>query len=136
MIKTALVAMTVIGCDCDARLCEYISESPAQWASVEACEAAVKTKVVQSPGVDYPLVTGICRVVAEPQAAPATTVVERIELDQKDGRSLYKTVQNGGGVVLRKTADGYSVVKAGLGWTADRLMPTSLTAWLRTPEIN
>jgi hypothetical protein len=71
-----------------------------------------------------------------PQSDQIPPVSGTIELDQKDGRSLCKTVQNGGGVVLRKTADGYSVVKAGLGWTADRLMPTSLTAWLRTPDAN
>jgi hypothetical protein len=131
MIKTTLVAMTVIGCDCDARLCEYISESPPQWASVEACEAAVKSKVVQSPGIDYPLVTGICRVVAEPrEAVPATTIVERTEPYQKHDRSLYETVRDSGGVMLRKTAYGYSAVKTGLSWTAERLTPTALTAWL------
>ncbi|WP_313956128.1 hypothetical protein [Mesorhizobium amorphae] len=34
MIKTALVAMTIVGWDCDAKLCEYIGETPAKWSTV------------------------------------------------------------------------------------------------------
>ena len=34
MIKTALVTMTIVGCDCDAKLCEYIGETPAKWATI------------------------------------------------------------------------------------------------------
>ena len=46
VIKTALVAMTIVGCDCDANLCEFIAETPAQWTSVADCEAAMRSQIV------------------------------------------------------------------------------------------
>lgn len=61
MIKTALVAMTIVGCDCDAKLCEYIGETPAKWATVADCEAAMKSQMLHERNFNYPLVSGICR---------------------------------------------------------------------------
>lgn len=69
MIKTALVAMTIVGCDCDAKLCEYIGETPAKWSTVADCEAAMKNQMLQHrKGFSYPVVSGICRTV-QPQTA-------------------------------------------------------------------
>ncbi|MER8708056.1 hypothetical protein [Mesorhizobium sp. M0296] len=62
MIKTALVAMTIVGCDCDARLCEYIGETPAKWSTIAECEAAMKSQMLHERNFDYPLVSGICRI--------------------------------------------------------------------------
>ena len=62
MIKTALVAMTIVGCDCDAKLCEYIGETPAKWATIADCEAAMKSQMLHQRNFNYPMVSGICRV--------------------------------------------------------------------------
>lgn len=61
VIKTALVAMTIVGCDCDAKLCEYIGETPAKWATIADCEAAMKSQILRQRNFNYPLVSGICR---------------------------------------------------------------------------
>ncbi|CDX15792.1 conserved hypothetical protein [Mesorhizobium sp. ORS 3324] len=61
MIKTALVAMTIVGCDCDAKLCEYLGETPAKWATIADCEAAMKSQMLHQRNFNYPLVSGICR---------------------------------------------------------------------------
>ncbi|PBC03580.1 hypothetical protein [Mesorhizobium sp. WSM3860] len=61
MIKTAVVAMTIVGCDCDAKLCEYIGETPAKWATIADCEAAMKSQMLHQRNFNYPLVSGICR---------------------------------------------------------------------------
>ncbi len=61
MIKTALVAMTIVGCDCDAKLCEYIGETPAKWSTIAECQAAMKSQMLQERNFNYPLVSGICR---------------------------------------------------------------------------
>lgn len=127
VLKTALVAMTIVGCDCDARLCEFVSETPAQWASVAECEEAVKAEVIRAPGISYPLVTGICRAApaSEDVAAPAVDVAS---LRHKDDRSLYEMAREGGGYVWSKTAGGYALMKAGVAWTADRVAPMALAA--------
>ncbi len=135
MLKTALVAMTIVGCDCDAKLCEFVSETPAQWATVAECEADMKAQVIRAPGVDYPLVTGICRAMPgpdEPKDAPKATALASLE--QENGRSLYDIVVAGGGDVLHRTAKGYDLVKAGLAWTADRVAPSAVVAWLPGAE--
>lgn len=135
MFKSALVAMTIVGCDCDAKLCEFVSETPAQWATVAECEAEVKAQVIRAPGVEYPLVTGICRAVpstGEPADAPTATALASLE--QQDGRSLYDAVLASGGDVLHKTSQGYGLVKAGIAWTADRVAPSALVAWLPGAE--
>ena len=61
MIKTALVAMTIVGCDCDAKLCEYIGETPAKWATIADCQAAMKSQMLHERNFNFPLVSGICR---------------------------------------------------------------------------
>jgi len=122
MLKTALVAMTIVGCDCDAKLCEFVSESPAQYASVAECEAAVNATAVRTPSPDYPLVTGICRTVAPAQEqTPATALAS---LEETDGRSLYEMVRESGGLVRDTATGGFALVRAGANWTVDRLKPT------------
>ncbi|RUV84959.1 hypothetical protein EOA75_27825 [Mesorhizobium sp. M1A.F.Ca.IN.022.07.1.1] len=88
MIKTALVAMTIVGCDCDAKLCEYIGETPAKWATIADCEAAMKSQMLHQRNFNYPLVSGICRTKAStselaakasrPELRPPNRVVEPI----------------------------------------------------------
>jgi hypothetical protein len=87
VIKTALVAMTIVGCDCDAKLCEYIGETPAKWSTIAECEAAMKSQILHERNFDYPLVSGICRatgssssshlaaIASQPELKPASRVV-------------------------------------------------------------
>jgi len=132
MIKTAMVAMTVMGCDCDAKVCEYIAETPAQWASIADCEAAMRVQIVQRPDLDYPLISGLCRATGETVPAPQPQVVSnaapamsnetigsiRPTVDVGDvpapsGSALYERALDGSRMVFRKTAGGYEMAKAG-----------------------
>ncbi|MGX5805268.1 hypothetical protein ACWGS9_29125 [Bradyrhizobium sp. Arg314] len=61
MIKTAVIAMTILGCDCDAKLCEYIGETAAKWSTIGECEAAMKRQILHERNSKYPLISGICR---------------------------------------------------------------------------
>lgn len=131
MLKTALVAMTIVGCDCDAKLCEFVSETPARWASLEECEIAVRAHVIRAPGVDYPLVTGICRTVQDSDGNSRTEPTTALaSLDESDGTTLFEMVRNKSNSVWRRTTEGYHLAKAGLAWTADRVTPSALAAWV------
>lgn len=68
MLKPALVALTVMGCDCDARLCVPLAGSDARFATLGECEAAVVPAIRQGSAT-YPLVTARC-VVDSPAAFP------------------------------------------------------------------
>ncbi|ESW83433.1 hypothetical protein X770_25890 [Mesorhizobium sp. LSJC269B00] len=80
MIKTALVAMTIVGCDCDAKLCEYIGETPAKWATIADCEAAMKSQMLHQKNFDYPLVSGICRSKGSASSSQLAAAASRPEL--------------------------------------------------------
>jgi hypothetical protein len=80
VIKTALVAMTIVGCDCDAKLCEYIGETPAKWSTVAECEQAMKGQMLHQRNFNYPLVSGICRTSGSASSARLAATASRPEL--------------------------------------------------------
>jgi hypothetical protein len=80
VIKTALVAMTIVGCDCDAKLCEYIGETPAKWATIADCEAAMKSQMLHQRNFNYPLVSGICRTKGSAPSSALAATASRPEL--------------------------------------------------------
>lgn len=69
-MKTALIVMTLMGCDCDAKICEYIKTADAGWTSVEQCRADQENQIRQN---DYPLITATCTV----KSAPGSVVANR-----------------------------------------------------------
>lgn len=133
MIKSALVAMTIVGCDCDAKLCEYVGETPAQWTSIADCEAAMKSRVLSQGNHDYPLVTGICRttVFAEPQLASAPAEPAPLNEPVSEATMLSEVVA-GGRSVLYRTANGYALVRDGLGNAASSTVSAARrsTSWV------
>ncbi|MER9233132.1 hypothetical protein NKI56_13705 [Mesorhizobium sp. M0622] len=148
MIKTALVAMTIVGCDCDARLCEYIGETPAKWSTIAECEAAMKSQMLHERNFDYPLVSGICRTqnsssssqlatASEPELTTASTAATDplpSELSHRPSAAVgtqatateteavrpvaYEAAVDGGRAMLYRTTTGYAVVKSDLGRAA------------------
>ncbi|MET3581643.1 hypothetical protein ABID19_004694 [Mesorhizobium robiniae] len=148
MIKTALVAMTIVGCDCDARLCEYIGETPAKWSTIADCEAAMKSQMLHQRNFNYPLVSGICRTTQTPSSQLATTAAMPElttatqtatdplpqELSRRPSVAVgsqatvteteaarpvaYEAAVDGGRAVLYRTKTGYAVVKPDLGRAA------------------
>jgi hypothetical protein len=126
MIKTALVAMTVIGCDCDAKLCEYIAETPAQWTTVAECEAAMKSQIVGRNNFNYPLISGICRSVPDPLVNAITVSASRegdwaatFDTTAPRAEGLYGNVVAGSQMVFRRSAGGYALVRSRFGQAAD-----------------
>jgi hypothetical protein len=73
MLKTALIAMTVVGCDCDAKMCEYIRATPPEWSTVAECEEALKSRAVRDADSGYPTIIAICRSTEESPAKLAGT---------------------------------------------------------------
>ncbi|WP_054310532.1 hypothetical protein [Mesorhizobium sp. 1M-11] len=155
MIKTALVAMTIVGCDCDAKLCEYIGETPAKWSTIADCEAAMKNQMLHHrKGFSYPVVSGICRTVqpqtamavstASPQVAlaPLNDEIAALGLRRPEipiGRRPTPVVNasaepdvDGGDAILYRTESGYTLVKTRLDRTfSDTAMVLKRSAgWL------
>lgn len=60
-MKTAIVLMLLMGCDCEGVQCEYIHAASTSWQSVEACRSAIDTQIKDAES-RYPLVTASCQV--------------------------------------------------------------------------
>jgi hypothetical protein len=148
VIKTALVAMTIVGCDCDAKLCEYIGETPAKWTTIADCEAAMKSQMLHERNFNYPLVSGICRAkgsassselaatASKPELTPRQATIDPLppELSHRPSVPVgspatvaeteaakpvaYEAAVNGGSAVLYRTKAGYAVVKTDLSRAA------------------
>ncbi|AXS41421.1 hypothetical protein [Breoghania sp. L-A4] len=59
-MKTALVVMTLLGCDCTAQQCEYVRTVDGPWTSVEACQAAMARQIAGQAETLFPAMTAIC----------------------------------------------------------------------------
>jgi hypothetical protein len=120
--------MVVIGCDCDARMCEFISQTPPQWASVGECEAAMKHQTLSQSLQNYPVVTGICKEQNPDGSAVVTASAKSVDPVQTSALpataepqvqpAAYSGVVEGGRMILYRTANGYTVARDTLGRAA------------------
>lgn len=59
-MKSVLVILTLMGCDCDMQACRPIpAAGNAGWQSVEECEATLEALILEQ-GAGYPAVIGHC----------------------------------------------------------------------------
>lgn len=127
MLKSAIVAMTIVGCDCDAKMCEFIRDEQPQWSTMAECETALKTRIVRDHHENYPTVIAVCSVpdqnqrdlamAAYHEAAKvhaAATVTAETEVES----TRIETIVSGGRAVVSSTADGYATARNAIGRTA------------------
>lgn len=117
MLKTAIIAMTVLGCDSEAKMCEYVSTSQPEWATMAECEEALKGRAVRDMDFSYPTIVGICRstqespvrlasappslALVDPTRTASTTPAEPVDL----------TAAKGDRSIMIRAADGYVVAR-------------------------
>ncbi len=61
-MKSAVVILTLLGCDCDGVDCEYIRTVSSQSTSVGGCEASADVRGMAPETASYPLVIAKCSV--------------------------------------------------------------------------
>lgn len=61
-MKSAVVILALLGCDCDGVACEHIRTVSSDWASVESCEASRDFRSAATGSASYPLVIARCSV--------------------------------------------------------------------------
>lgn len=142
MLKTAIIAMTVIGCDCDAKMCEYVASTPAEWSTVAECETALKSRALNERDSGYPLLMAICRSTEESPvrlaSTPASTAIDATAVtastEADTGESTTRSI-------LVRASDGYVVARnfagtlaGGVAWAADGAFDAVIGAggWVAT----
>lgn len=132
MLKSAVVAMTILGCDCDQKTCEYVRTAERPLASVADCTASMKGEIARTRA-DYPLLVAICEnLPREPIATdlvgtqPDDAAVAQAEQPAVPaGRSILGRAQERSVAIFRATGDGLGnfveFVARPTGWVERRI---------------
>ncbi len=133
-MKTALIVMTLMGCDCDAKVCEYIKTADAGWTSIETCRADLESQIRQNTKVDYPLITATCTM----KSAPGTTVAKSFTVPAPAGDRPIETLALGTPIdapvtVATKTSFGYRMITVPLthAYDSTATAATRAAGWVR-----
>ncbi|MGV8937011.1 MAG: hypothetical protein ACOH2J_07785 [Allorhizobium sp.] len=72
-MQTALIMMTILGCDDSVNQCHYIATDEKRWVSVELCDADSEKVLGSYNNVSYPTVVAVCQL--PDSIAPNTVAV-------------------------------------------------------------
>jgi hypothetical protein len=113
MLKTALIAMTVVGCDCDAKMCEYVRATPPEWSTIAECEEALKSRAVRDTDAGYPLIIAICRSTEESPvrmaALPAVDATQTAATPKAVSAQEFTTGETRS--IVMRTSDRYVIAR-------------------------
>src|SRR4051812_24793203 len=108
MIKSALVAMTILGCNCEQNTCEYIRTAGVPSLSMSECQQRMKSEI-EHTNAEYPLVVAVCENLPERQpaalasaqtATPQTVALSEIQPIEAPARRT----------ILMRTRERYSAI--------------------------
>ncbi len=134
-MKTALIVMTLMGCDCDAKICEYIKTADAGWSSIERCRADLESEIRRNTKAGYPLITATCTV----KSAPGTAVASgSFTVPAPAGHRPIETLALGTPIdapvtVATKTSFGYRMITVPLthAYDSTATAATRAAGWVR-----
>ena len=83
MIKSALVAMTILGCNCEQNTCEYVRTAGIPSTSIAECQSRMKAEIERT-NAEYPLLVAVCENLPDQPATQqaATAVPQTVALDE------------------------------------------------------
>lgn len=127
-MKTALIAMTLMGCDDTVTDCRYVATVDEVFETVEACDARTEWYLNRVSDMPYPVAVAVCEAKADPgddiAEANAMPLVEEPQAPAAPESTSQPVASHGGlsGALLygRKAVSGASW---GAGWLADAVLP-------------
>lgn len=60
-MRTALVMMTILGCDDSATDCHYVATINQRWPTIELCNAVSEKELSAFTNISYPTVIAVCQ---------------------------------------------------------------------------
>ncbi len=60
-MRTALVMMTILGCDDSATDCHYVATINQRWPTIELCNAVSEKELAAFTNISYPTVVAVCQ---------------------------------------------------------------------------
>ena len=126
MIKSALVAMTILGCNCEQNTCEYVRTAGIPSTSIAECQSRMKAEIERTD----PLLVAVCENLPDQPATQqaATAVPQTVALDE--GMTTGGPTNRS---ILVRTRERYSAIMStardGLGNAAEFV--TMPVGWVR-----
>lgn len=71
-MRTALVLMTILGCDDSATDCRHIATLQQRWTSIELCDAESEKQLGNYANASFPVVVAVCQTPEVPADKPTT----------------------------------------------------------------
>lgn len=143
-MQTALIVMTILGCDDSVTQCHYVATAQEHFVSVALCDAASEKILAGYSGVSYPMLVAVCQppdtqseVAAPPAGAakpaiadPAPLPGPAASLPESERQSLAARAVGKIRKVLPDTQDirmvfetPLHVVADGYSWVAKKISP-------------
>jgi hypothetical protein len=129
MIKSALVAMTILGCNCEQNTCEYVRTAGIPSTSISECQSRMKAEIERT-NAEYPLLVAVCEDIPDQPAAAVTAAAQAQALPLNASATPVAPARRS---ILVRTREGYSAVmttaRDGLGNVAEFV--TIPASWVR-----
>ncbi|WP_159951173.1 hypothetical protein [Rhizobium sp. 18065] len=82
-MKTALILMTILGCDDSVNECEYVETPPERFVSISLCDAAAETVLERYSNISYPTAVAVCQE-PHPDGIPVAMPAPSVEATAPD----------------------------------------------------
>jgi hypothetical protein len=141
MIKSALVAMTILGCNCEQNTCEYIRTAGVPSLSMTECQQRMKTEI-EHTNAEYPLVVAVCENLPERQpaalassqtATPQTVALSEIQQVEQPRRSILVRTRQRFSAITTTARDGLGTaaefVTLPVGWVRRQISAVEELRW-------
>ena len=91
MQGTAMVLMTILGCDDSVTQCHYVETVEREWASIQECDAATEDQLARFTNLEFPVVVAACETAVaeagEDGALPDSATAEPVPVEHASAQS-------------------------------------------------
>ncbi|WP_299863777.1 hypothetical protein [uncultured Hoeflea sp.] len=101
-MQTALILMTILGCDDSATQCHYLEMLDERWTTIQACNAVSEDRLSAYSNVNYPVVVAVCQT---PEDSGLNEVAGDVAADPGIAATVDGEVPgDGGDIAVEETA--------------------------------
>ncbi|MCZ8179583.1 MAG: hypothetical protein O9309_11205 [Rhizobium sp.] len=139
-MKTALIMMTILGCDDSVSQCEFVETPAERYVSIELCNAASEQVLGRYTNIGYPTAVAVCQlpppditealaaqVPAQPDATEAAVVPEPTEEQKQTLKDkaidAVREVLPGKAAIKMIFEKPIHVVSESYSWVAKKIVP-------------
>ncbi len=137
-MKTALIMMTILGCDDSVSQCEFVETPVERFVSIELCDAASEEILGRYTNIGYPTAVAVCQTpppeIAEAIAASNQTLADPEAQTAMPSEEQHRTLKDRAIDAVRQVLPGTAqikmifekpihVVSDSYSWVAKKIVP-------------